>query len=108
VLCSLKNRMTSAELNSQLGIECITDVVRRNRLRWFGYVERKDSDDWVSAYRSFKVNGVKDRGGSRRTWVECIRRTWLNLFSRLGFGSSYVEGSNIQKPSNRASMDSGR
>jgi len=40
----LKSRKASAELNSRLGIECITDVVRRSRLRWFGHVERKDSD----------------------------------------------------------------
>jgi len=32
----------SAELNSRLGIECITEVVRRSRLRWFGHVKRKD------------------------------------------------------------------
>jgi len=43
----LKSRMASAELNSQLGIKCIIDVVRRSRLWWFGHVERKDSDDWV-------------------------------------------------------------
>jgi len=45
----LKSRTAWAELNSRLGIECITNVVRRSRLWWFGHVERKDSDDWVSA-----------------------------------------------------------
>ena len=24
-------------------------MVRRGRLRWFGHVERKNGDDWVSA-----------------------------------------------------------
>jgi len=46
----LKNRIASVELNRWLGIECITNVVRRSRLQRFGHVERKDSDDWVSAY----------------------------------------------------------
>jgi len=41
-MCGIHLRV---ELDSQLGIECITDVVRRCRLRWFGHVERKDSDD---------------------------------------------------------------
>jgi len=35
----LKSRTASAELNSRLGIECITDVVRRSRLQWFANVE---------------------------------------------------------------------
>jgi len=48
-------RMTSAELNSQLGIECMTDVARRSR---FGHVERRDSDVWVSVCTSFEVDGV--------------------------------------------------
>jgi len=48
-----------AELNSLLGIECITNVALRSRLQWLGQVERKDSDDWISDSRSFEVNGVR-------------------------------------------------
>ena len=52
---TLKDRVASAELNSRLHIECITDIVKRGRLRWFGHVERKDRDDWVSACRRIEV-----------------------------------------------------
>jgi len=31
-------------------------------------VERKDSDEKVSACRSFEVTGVGDRGKDRKTW----------------------------------------
>jgi len=51
----LKSRMASVELNSWLGTECITYVVRRSRLRWFGHVKRKEIDDWVSARRRLKL-----------------------------------------------------
>ena len=34
-----------------------TEVVRRGRLRWFGHVERKSEDDWVSACRNVVVAG---------------------------------------------------
>jgi len=64
----------SAELNSRPGIECITDVIRRIRLRWFGHVERQDSDDRVSACRSVEVNGVRDRCRGRTTWDECVKK----------------------------------
>ena len=43
------------EVLSRLGIESVSDVVRRGRLRWFGHVERKEPDDWVSACRSMVV-----------------------------------------------------
>jgi len=47
----LQSRRASAELNSQLGIECITDVVKRSRQLWFGHGlvmwKRKVSDDRV-------------------------------------------------------------
>jgi len=42
-----------SELNSRLGIECITYVVKQRILRRFGDVERKDSDDWVSTRKRF-------------------------------------------------------
>ena len=34
---TLKNRTRSDELMERLGVESITDVIRRGRLRWFGH-----------------------------------------------------------------------
>ena len=31
------------------GVQSVTEVVRHGRFRWFGHVERKSVDDWVSA-----------------------------------------------------------
>jgi len=56
-----------------------TDVVGLSRRQRFGNVEKKDSDDCVSARISFEVNGVRDRGRGRKTWVECVKKTCLNL-----------------------------
>ena len=44
---TLKARKSSEELRQRLGIESVTEVVRRGRLRWFGHVARKVGDDWV-------------------------------------------------------------
>ena len=46
---SLKDRRCSEDLCNLLGINCVADVVRQGRLRWFGHLERKSVDDWVSA-----------------------------------------------------------
>ena len=69
---TLKARVATVELNGRLGIDCIAEVVRRGRLRWFGHVERKDMADWVFACRSFPVGGVQPKGRPRKTWNECV------------------------------------
>ena len=42
--------------------------MRRGRLRFFGHVERKEVDDWVSACRNLEVAGSRGRGRPRMTW----------------------------------------
>jgi hypothetical protein len=63
-----------SELLSRLDIESVSVVVRRGRWRWFGRVERKQPDDWVSACRHIVVESVKGRGRGRpwKTWRECV------------------------------------
>jgi hypothetical protein len=72
-MCGVRRGISSRELNLRLGIECVTDVVKRGRLRWFGHLERKPVDDWVSVCRNFEVEGVRGRGRGKKTWGECVR-----------------------------------
>ena len=59
---SLKTRYPSEELRKHLDIECVADVLRRGRLRWFGHVERKGVKDLVSDCRDVKCgNGGTER-----------------------------------------------
>ena len=50
---TLKDRKSFEELRQRLGIDSVSDVLRRNRLRWFGHVERKNDDDWVKGHRQW-------------------------------------------------------
>ena len=70
---TLKDRRHSDELLNRLGIECVSEVVSRGRLRWYGHVERKRSDDWVSACRDIVIEGRKCSGRGRKTWQECVQ-----------------------------------
>ena len=45
----MKDRKSCEELRQRLGIDSVSDVLRRNRPRWFGHVERKNDEDWVKA-----------------------------------------------------------
>ena len=69
---TLKDRKTCEELRQRLGIDSVSDVLRRNRLRWFGHVERKNDDDWVKACQRLEVDGGRGRGRSKKTWRECV------------------------------------
>ena len=55
---SLKDRKSSQKLLDRLGIVGVAESVVRSRLRWFGHVERKSDDDWVSKCREMSVAGL--------------------------------------------------
>src|SRR3989441_13360529 len=63
---TLKDRRKSEELRRGLGIESVDSVVSRGMLRWFGHVERKEADDWVSKCRHLEVGGGVRKGGIGR------------------------------------------
>ena len=69
---TLKDKKSSEELRHRLGIDSLTVVIRRGRLRWFGHVERKEDDDWVKACQRFEVEGKQGCGKARKTWMECV------------------------------------
>src|SRR6266516_3643895 len=69
---TLKDRRTSEELRHGLGIEGVDSVVSCGRLRWFGHVERKEADDWVSKCRNVEVVGGRRKGRGRKTWIEGV------------------------------------
>ena len=70
---SLKDRKRSVDLYSLLSVQSVDEVVRWGRLRWFGHVERKSGDDWVSACRNVVVGGVRCADRGRKTWYECVK-----------------------------------
>ena len=76
---SLKNRISSDELNTRLGVVAVSEIVRRGRLGWYGHLERKGSDDWVSTCRNYEVAGQRNRGRGRKTWDECVRHDLQTL-----------------------------
>ena len=63
----LKDRKCSVDLYSLLGVQSVADVVRRGRLRWFGHLERRSVDDWVSGpVERWRWQGRYVRGGKGR------------------------------------------
>jgi hypothetical protein len=67
--------MRNAYIRQQLNIkDTITEVIKKNRLQWFGHVVRKSAEQShvYSAYEnSFQKN--RPRGRPPKLWVEQIR-----------------------------------
>ena len=54
-------------------IEDVADLVRKNRLGWFGHLERKDEGDLVSARRrNMVVPGNTGKGRPRKRWSDVV------------------------------------
>ena len=69
----LKDRLPSKELRVRLGINDIALVSQQNRLHWYGYVLRKDDDDWVKKCMEYEVQGPRPRGRRKRTSRQVVR-----------------------------------
>ncbi len=66
---SLKVRVANDALRDRMGLECISVVMRRGRLKRFGRVERMEGDNWMNA----RPGGVRDANNelSNRMVLAC-------------------------------------
>ena len=76
----------SLELRDRKGIEASGSVLKRNRLEWFGRVERKNKEDWVRKCMYMEVEGARPRGRPRKTWLEMVK----NDMNGLGLASGML------------------
>ena len=53
-------------------ISSIKDIIRYNRLRWFGHLQRMDEEKWPRKILNFEVNGSYSRGGPKKKWFDNI------------------------------------
>jgi len=68
--------MNSREL---LGLEPVSLMIKRSRLRWFGHVVQKDDNDWVKRCITWKVEGFRQRGRPKETWWDCVKNDMETL-----------------------------
>ena len=68
VWVKLNERKKSEELNELLGLQAVSLMIKRSRLRWFRHVERKDDNDWVKRCITWEVEGIRKRGRPKKTW----------------------------------------
>ena len=81
----LREKHPDKVLMEMTGLEDITDVARRRRLRWLGHVVRKDGDDWTKMiWKDWDVEGSRPRGWPRLTWEKTVERDCTKLHLKPG------------------------
>ena len=71
---SLSERRPSEEIRERLGIQDISAVMQQLRLRWFGPIERMETEDWVGKCKSLVVDGAAGRRRPRKTWNQVVQK----------------------------------
>ena len=74
-MCGVKlnERKKSEKLRELLGLEPVSLMINKSRLRWFGRVERKDDNDWVKGCVTWEVDGIRQRGCPKKTWWDFVK-----------------------------------
>ena len=70
---SLSESKSNECVRSMLAIDDIGEVMRRNRLRWFGHVERRDELCWIKRIETLQVDGDGVKGRPKKRWREVLR-----------------------------------
>ena len=69
---TLKYRKSSPELRERLDLDSIRNCIRRDRVRWFGHVERCSDDSVMKKYRDIVDKGQQREGTSRKIWYQLM------------------------------------
>ena len=75
----LNERKKSEELRELLGLEPVSLMIKKSRLRWFGHIERKDDNDWVKCCITREVEAIRQRGRPKKTWWDCVNNDMESL-----------------------------
>ena len=80
-MCGVKlnDSKKSEELGELLGLEPVSLMIKKSRLRWFGYVERKDDNDWVKHCIMWEVEEIRQRGRPKKVWLGCVKNDMESL-----------------------------
>jgi len=57
----LNERKKNEELRELLGLEPVSLMIKKSRLRLFGHVERKDDNDWVKRCIMWEIERIRQR-----------------------------------------------
>ena len=109
-ICSVKlcEKISMSDLKTRMGISSIEDVIRYNRLRWFGHLQCLDEEKWPRKVLNFKENISFIWGHPNKKWFDNIRSDPDKLRSSTSLAQDRSEWRNAIKPSRHVSESNPR
>ena len=108
VRCKKKKKKPSSDLRTRMDISSIEDVIRYNRLRWFGHLQRMDEEKWPRKILNFEVNGSYSQGRPRKKWFDNIRSDLDKLRLSASLAQDRSKWRNAIKPSRHVAESNAR
>ena len=71
---SLRDRVTNEDLLRRCGLGCISAILYRKRLGWFGHVCRRDINEPIGRVRTLEAPGRAPQGRPKMAWRGCVDR----------------------------------
>ena len=70
-----RDRQTNEEVRRRCGVEVdVLESVKRNNLRWFGHMERMESERMTKRVYESEVEGQRGRGRPNMRWKDGVRK----------------------------------
>ena len=93
-ICSVKlcEKIPMPDLRTCMGISSIKNVIRYNRLRWFGHLQRIDEEKWPRKILNFEVNGSYPRGRPKKNGSTTLAVILINCDYQLPWLKILVNG----------------
>ncbi|PKU83277.1 ataxia telangiectasia mutated family protein [Dendrobium catenatum] len=85
---TLRDRIRNEHIREKVGVAPVEYKIRESRLRWFGHIKRRPSNDPVMRVEVLDSTYVKKgRGRPKKSWLENIRNvlSLLDLNENLTF-----------------------
>ena len=106
-ICSAKlcEKIPLSDLRTRMGISSIEDIIRYNRFRCFGHLQRMDEEKWRRKILNFEVNGSYPRGRPRKKWFDNIRSDLDKLRLSTSLAQDRSKYRSAIKPSRHAAEE---
>ena len=86
-----EDHISNEEVLHKCRLEEISSVLRKQRLRWFGHVKRREENSILRKAVDLKLSGRNPAGQPQKTWQACIKEDLTLLNVREGTAHDRVE-----------------
>ena len=69
---TLKDMVESTVKASRVGVDDLEEHLRQKRLRWFGYIVRRDEEVEIKKVFELKIEGQRKRGRPVKQWIDVV------------------------------------